>query len=98
MRTLCYRCGERITHSRDAMIVMTLNGDSTVPACVRLCDACATRWARWLHRRPAKATQPPAEAPVAPVADARPIRLAVPSDAFLKPPTGPAGWRPSPPA
>jgi hypothetical protein len=94
MRTLCYRCGARITHSRDATTIVTFNGDASVPARVRICDSCSTRWSRWLHRR---AARPPAEAPVAIQADATPIRLAEVSSAFRQPPVGPAGWRPSPP-
>jgi hypothetical protein len=94
----CFKCRTPILAARDVTTISTHRPDATMPQRLALCPECSSRLARWLHRRPARPATPPAEAPAAPVADARPIRLAVPSDAFLKPPTGPAGWRPSPPA
>jgi hypothetical protein len=97
MRARCYRCRESISHSRDATIVTTANSDVTMPGRVRLCDGCATRLSRWLRRRSSRPAPPPAEAPAIPRQDLRPVRLAVASDAFLKPPAGPPGWRPTTP-
>jgi hypothetical protein len=95
MRIRCYRCGDSISHSRDATTITTANGDVTMPCRVRLCDGCATRLARWLRRRSSRPAPPPAEAPAIPRQGLRPVRLAVASDAFLEPPTGPSGWQPT---
>jgi hypothetical protein len=93
----CSRCRQPIMTPRDSVTVTTRNGGALLPGKIRLCDGCAGRLAKWLHRCPSRPATPPAEAPPTPTADARPIRLAEASSAFLKPPTGPAGWRPSPP-